>query len=117
MAALFIIRRGVKMIRIENLKLLKDVEENEIIIRVDRSSPLGNPFYLKDESHRDEVCDKYQEYFDNIVSNPNDNKEFMDELRRIYKLSKKYDVILGCWCYPKRCHAQTILNFLNQYVK
>ena len=104
------------IIRIENLKLLKDIEEHEIVIKVDRSSPLGNPFYLKDESCRDEVCDKYQEYFDNIVANPNENEVFMNELRRIYKLSKKYDVILGCWCHPKRCHAETILNFLKQYI-
>ena len=102
------------MIEIVNLRQLKDVEDG-IVIRVDRSSVLGNPFYMSNESMRDEVCDKYQQYFDKKVTEKTDDA-FMNELRRIYKLAKHNKVYLACWCAPKRCHAETIKAFIEQYL-
>lgn len=102
------------MIEIVNLRQLKDVKDG-ILIRVDRSSVLGNPFYMSNESMRDEVCDKYQQYFDKKVTEKTDD-EFMNELRRIYKLAKHSKVYLACWCAPKRCHAETIKAFIEQYL-
>lgn len=99
------------MLRIVNLRNYT-LKENEILIKVDRSSILGNPYFMKDESERDTVCDKYQIYFDNKL---NDEK-FINELRRIYSIAKDKDVALGCWCYPKRCHAETIKSFLEIYL-
>lgn len=32
-------------------------------VRVDRTSPLGNPFYMTNESQRHEVCLKYANWF------------------------------------------------------
>lgn len=102
------------MIEIVNLRQLKDVKDG-IVIRVDRSSVLGNPFYMSNESMRDAVCDKYQWYFDKkVIENTDD--AFMNELRRIYKLAKHNKVYLACWCAPKRCHAETIKAFIEQYL-
>ena len=28
----------------------------------------------------------------------------------------KYDIALGCWCYPKKCHAFIIKQFLDSYL-
>lgn len=45
------------MIRVVNLK--NYVERNgEILFKIDRTSPVGNPFYMKIEKERDEVCEK-----------------------------------------------------------
>ena len=102
------------MIRVVNIRNYVH-KEGEILIKVDRSNKyLGNRFYMKTESQRDEVCDKYQEWFDNQIKN--NNEDVLNELRRIYKVARDDDIALGCWCYPKRCHAETILNFLSKYL-
>jgi hypothetical protein len=49
------------MIEICNLRKQKPIEPYDV--KVDRTSILGNPFYMKDESQRSVVCDKYEEYF------------------------------------------------------
>ena len=49
-------------LRIVNLRTYTPVP-GEVLIKVDRSSPVGNKFHMKNESMRDEVCDKYKTYF------------------------------------------------------
>lgn len=99
------------MIRIKNLRFEKPKEAWQV--RVDRSSILGNPFYMAIEAQRDEVCDKYEVYFEEQFRL---NEQFKEELRRLYKLHKQYGVLeLYCWCAPKRCHAETIKKFLERW--
>lgn len=116
------------MIRIINLRNYR-LRDGEVLIKVDRSSVLGNPYYMNGESfsQREYVCDMYQyEYFNKItdknMSDEDVNKylgkrinrsAFMNELRRIYVIAKEQDVALGCWCAPRRCHAETIKNFIE----
>ena len=112
------------MIRIVNLKNYKKVP-GEILIKIDRSSAIGNPFYMSDESLRDKVCDDYQDYFDGILGIylNTDNKlsdhdlEFVIELNDIIKLSKTNNIALGCWCAPKRCHGETIKRYIDALVE
>lgn len=100
-------------IKIKNLRNEKPSAEWQV--KVDRSSVLGNPFYMADESKRDEVCDKYAVYFKNKISL--EDNAFMTELRRLYRIAKRYGKLeLFCWCAPKRCHAETIREFLNKYL-
>ena len=101
------------MIVIRNLRNLKDIKG--ILVKVDRSSVLGNPYPMYSEEQRDTVCEKYEIYFQNQVSTKKNNA-FMNELRRIWKLAKNGDVTLACWCYPKRCHAETIKKFIESYL-
>ena len=85
---------------------------NEVLIRVDRSSPVGNPFYMHNESERDSVCDKYEQYFaEHIIKGA--DKAFRDYIVSIYRTAQKQDVALGCFCFPRRCHADTIARFIN----
>lgn len=96
-------------IRIVNLKTYRPVA-GEVLIKVDRSSKLGNPFFMSDESERDEVCDDYYDYFwRNVAKSP----EFFKEVNQIVKQARVQDVALGCWCYPKRCHAEVIKSFVE----
>ena len=48
-------------IAIKNLR--NEKPQYEWQVKVDRSSVLGNPFYMGNESQRDKVCDKYEAYF------------------------------------------------------
>lgn len=120
------------MIRIVNLKDYVP-REGELLIKVDRSTCMGNPFIMsnKSSSQRDYVCDMYQyEYFnkitdknmsdedvDNYLGKHINRNAFMNYLRIIYTKAKTQDVALGCWCYPKRCHAETIKNFIEEHLK
>lgn len=77
-------------------------------VRCDRKTPLGNPFYMRSEDQRNEVCDKYEEYLRQEFKEGR-NFLLMEELNRIADLVLSgHRVHLQCWCAPKRCHAQTI---------
>jgi hypothetical protein len=98
------------MIRVVNLKDYKKASPKETLIKVDRSSILGNPYPMKNEADRDNVCDMYNQYFDALLmSDKPKAREFklaLDEI--MYAAGAGLDVALGCWCAPKRCHADTI---------
>ena len=81
---------------------------------IGRGSPLGNPFMKKSEADRDAVCDQYQAWFDRKVEAG--DERVMNELRRLYRLAKKGDLVLGCFCAPKRCHGETIKAFLEKHL-
>lgn len=70
-------------------------------------SILGNPFYLAKESMRDEVCNKYEAYFNLKIKT---DHKFIEAVNKIYEDSLSGDVILGCFCYPNRCHCDRILE-------
>lgn len=96
------------MIRIVNLRNYKPIS-GEILIKVDRSSPVGNPFIMHNETERDEVCDKYDEHFDEMMQDTN----FGTYIGFILTKAESHNIALGCWCYPKRCHAETIKRFVE----
>jgi len=60
--------------------------------RIDRNSDWGNPFEMPDDGDRDTVCDSYEIFFPRKFGLHNR----LDELR---------GKVLGCWCYPQRCHG------------
>lgn len=81
-------------------------------VRVDRTSPLGNPFYMANESQRHEVCLKYTDWFKRRITNK-DSTPVMDALNNLLKTYEKYGILrLFCWCAPKQCHAETIRDYL-----
>lgn len=82
---------------------------------VGRPSPLGNPFWMSDESRRDEVCNQYEAWFAKKVEEK--DPAVMGELRRLYRLGLYRPVQLVCFCAPRRCHADTIANFLNKHLQ
>lgn len=55
--------------------------------RVDRTSPVGNPFYMRDESMRDEVCDRYENYFYEQLES---NAKFKEYLQAMLCALKQY---------------------------
>lgn len=68
-----------------------------------RPSSLGNPYPLKSEADRATVLEQYREWLLYMVA---DNDEpVMDALREL-----KEDSVLGCWCKPRACHCDIIVE-------
>jgi len=76
---------------------------------------LGNPFFMANESMRDEVCDKYAEFFKKFCNDPDSGGGY-DYLQQLILAAKTQDIVLMCWCHPKRCHAHIIAEFINKAI-
>jgi len=100
-------------ITIHNMNLEKPYQVFDV--RCDRESPLGSPFYLKgNEAIRDDVCDAYSSWFEAKVLSQK-NWQAYEELMRIRELYRKHGKLrIFCWCSPRRCHTQTIAEWLKK---
>ena len=79
-----------------------------------RGSALGNPFPMHMESQRDDVCDKYEEWFNEMYLHSLADSPFMKLYEKILEAARIGDVNLGCFCAPKRCHCDTIKQSIEQ---
>ena len=70
-------------------------------IYIGRPSKWGNPFEVGKDGTRKEVIEKYKKY---ILS----NKKLLNSL---YELEGK---TLGCWCKPKPCHGDILVDLINK---
>ena len=75
-------------------------------VYIGRPSRFGNPFRLADptdDREREQVLDRYTEYFQARIASDL-------EFRRAVESLRGRD--LGCWCAPRRCHGEVILAWL-----
>lgn len=109
------------MILIESLRKRNPFQQEELIsivgdtinFRVDRKSPVGNPFTMKSETERNLVCEKYEQYFsEQILNVDSEFYKFVSLIERAY--SKGFNINLWCWCAPLRCHAETIRKYIKR---
>ena len=70
---------------------------------IGRGSIFGNPFVMGKDGNRKEVIMKYRHY---LIDKKN-------VLRAIYNLPK--DAVLGCFCKPKACHGDIIMQLYNNF--
>lgn len=85
-------------------------------IYIGRGSIFGNPWPISAAATRDEVCDKYEDYFHHRLK---EDKEFADNVNTLVehvRLSST-PVVLGCFCAPKRCHGETIKRYVEQQLE
>jgi len=80
-------------------------------------SVLGNPFQMDEDGSRTEVCEKYDVWLNKKVREK--GSVMRAEFSRLWKLWRKadeddIDVILVCWCAPKRCHASSIEALIHE---
>lgn len=99
-------------IRIANIKTGDVNIGDEGVFLIDRRTSLGNPFILTDESQRDEVCDKYEEWFYSTGLKDHDVNLYLQKIKD-YLIEYKRITLL-CWCAPKRCHGETIKKWLEE---
>lgn len=72
-------------------------------VYIGRPSKWGNPFSIGPDGTREMVIEKYREY--------------------LYKSGLIHDIeelrgkILGCWCKPKPCHGDVLVELLERKKK
>ena len=76
--------------------LLIWARKTDRFVRIDRNTEWGNPFEMGKDGDRDTVCDSYEIFFPRKFSLHNR----LDELK---------GKVLGCWCYPARCHGMYLV--------
>jgi hypothetical protein len=80
------------------------------VVNVARPTPLGNPYKMRVETERDDVCDKYSAWFSRAIEHrPTAGLMLYGLLARVNRGEK---LALSCWCAPRRCHAETIRDWL-----
>ena len=72
--------------------LISWAKENGYFQRIDRNSQWGNPYELGKDGNRETVCDSHIYYF----------KKKLSLHQQLMNIKGK---VLGCWCYPERCHG------------
>lgn len=106
------------MIKVVNLRSYV-AARGETVIRVDRSTPLGNPFPLNLYTRQESIA-KYRRWLWSKIQYQ--DTQVIDALNKIVRCALLKDtVILGCWCKPKACHGDVVkacvdwwLTMLNQ---
>ena len=74
---------------------------SEYDVYIGRPSDWGNPFEIGKDGTRAEVIAKYKAY---ILAKP-------ELLARLPELKGKR---LGCWCYPKHCHGDVLVELIDK---
>jgi hypothetical protein len=69
-------------------------------IYIGRPSAWGNPFEIGKDGNREEVITKYKEWISTQ----------QDLLDKIHTLEGK---TLGCWCSPKACHGDVLVDLVT----
>lgn len=70
-------------------------------VYIGRPSKWGNPFVIGRDGTREEVIEKYRHY---ILHNP----------RLLADLSELKGKVLGCWCAPKPCHGDVLVELASK---
>ena len=78
---------------------------------VGRPSVLGNPFKITKESERELVIDKYRQWLQEQIRDH--NPQVIAELSRLKAIADTGDLVLICWCSPRKCHAEVIKEILE----
>ena len=65
------------------------------------SSEWGNPYEIGKDGTRKEVIEKHKK---DILADP----EMIEKIKKELK-----NRILGCWCFPKPCHGNTLAAIAN----
>ena len=81
--------------------LLMWARKTDRFVRIDRNTEWGNPFEMGKDGDRDTVCDSYEMFFPRKFSLHNR----LDELK---------GKVLGCWCYPARCHGMYLVAKIEE---
>ncbi len=87
-------------------------EPTKLDVYVGRGSPLGNPTRINHRTTRQEAISSYEKYLVDKLNSK--DKIVCDEMNRIYRLAKKEDVRLVCFCKPDACHADFIKKLIEQ---
>lgn len=83
-------------------------------LRIDRRSKFGNPFLLGRDGTRAEVIEKYRLWLTGEAFTDFKKRERKLILKCLSQLEGK---VLGCWCKPKPCHGDVLIQLLEEQAK
>ncbi len=83
--------------------LIAWAKERGLFVRVDRTTPWGNPFELGKDGDRETVIANYRDHY--LPFKPT-------LLARLGELRGK---ALGCWCAPLACHADVLVTETRRF--
>ena len=72
------------------------------VVRVDRGTPWGNPFRVGKDGDRAEVIAKYRDWLAEKITA---DHSFVGPL---------YGKRLACWCAPLPCHADVLVEWMDE---
>jgi len=75
-----------------------------MFISEEGGSKWGNPYTIGRDGDRDEVCDKYERWF-------------FTQPPLIASLPELVGKTLGCFCKPKRCHGDFLVEQVKKYLE
>jgi Domain of unknown function (DUF4326) len=79
--------------------------------RIDRKSPLGNPFVIGIHGTRDQVIEQYEKWIPWAIEHVLAVNQAWQEL---VEIAERTDgtLELACWCSPARCHGDVLAFML-----
>lgn len=77
-----------------------DTKKESYNIYIGRPSKWGNPFQIGKDGTREEVIEKFRNW---IITQPN-------LLKDLHEIKGK---TLGCWCKPKVCHGDILVELIE----
>jgi hypothetical protein len=91
---------------------------NGVGIYVGRPSPLGNPYSHRRDTiakfkvaTREDAIDRYEDYLRTAIKTDGEVRTAFDA---IVAAARKGDVTLICWCAPLPCHADVIVELVEE---
>ena len=73
-------------------------------VYIGRGSVFGNPYEIGPDGTRAEVIEKYRIWFEKKIKKPRFRKQ-------VLKLRGKR---LGCYCAPRACHGDVIVEWIDE---
>ncbi len=77
-------------------RLVAWAKSKGLFVYIGRGGAWGNPYRIGQDGTRGEVCQAHREHF--------------NQHNRIAEIKGK---VLGCYCYPKRCHGDHLAQLAN----
>jgi hypothetical protein len=80
-------------------------------VYIGRPGKWGNPFEIGADGNREEVIEKYRRY---LLHNEKLGKDIPDNTELLKALPELRGKVLGCWCRPKACHGDVLIELLKK---
>lgn len=80
-----------------------NLRKEKYTVYIGRPSIFGNPYTIGKDGTREEVINLYRYHL----------RTSLKILKALFNLPK--DAILGCYCKPKACHGDVLVEFYNNY--
>lgn len=99
-------------IKVTNKKYGK-VDPNHGLIKCYRPHFLGNPFVIGVHGTREQVIERYKDYFMERIKTDIKFRRYINNIVPYSRAVKEKVINLQCFCHPLPCHADFIKEYLE----